>query len=109
MPFALGEDAFGEYVIRDLLGQGPLGVVYLATNDHGDQFALKVLHKRWRTEIDLDQLNETYQRLDEFEDGTRLNLPTRVLVQDEYYSNHQCHIQKLNILIYYYLDKTVVA
>ena len=97
MPFALGEDAFGEYVIRDLLGQGPLGVVYLATNDHGDQFALKVLHKRWRTEIDLDQLNETYQRLDEFEDGTRLNLPTRVLVQDEYLGLSASYLEGLTV------------
>ena len=97
MPFALGEDAFGEYVIRDLLGQGPLGVVYLATNDRGDQFALKVLHKRWRTEVDLDQLNGTYQRLDEFEEGTRLNLPTRVLVQDEYLGLSASYLEGLTV------------
>ena len=43
MPFALGDDAFDKYVIRDLLGQGALGVVYMVTNDRGDQFSLQVL------------------------------------------------------------------
>ena len=59
LPFSLGDEVFERFKIRDLLGQGPLGVVYQVTSDRGDLYALKVLHKRWRDEMDLDTLQGT--------------------------------------------------
>ncbi len=97
MPFALGEDAFEKYVIRDLLGQGPLGVVYLATNDRGDQFALKVLHKRWRTEVDLEQVKETYQQVNEISTDERLNLPVEVLIAEGHVGLGTAHLEGLTV------------
>ena len=74
---------FGRFKIRDLLGQGPLGVVYQVTNERGDLYALKVIHKRWRTDMDLDTLQGAYLTMDDLDERERLNLPVEVLIQDQ--------------------------
>ena len=83
LPFALGEEAFGQFKIRDLLGQGPLGVVYKVTDERGNISALKVIHTRWREEMDLDTLQGTYLSVEDLKGKERLNLPVKILIHDE--------------------------
>jgi serine/threonine protein kinase len=97
MPFALGDDAFDDYVIRDLLGQGPLGVVYMTTNNRGDQFALKVFHKRWKVDMDLEGLKGNYLNIEDIEGGQRLNLPVKVLIKDEQVGLLSAHLEGLTV------------
>ena len=97
MPFALGDDAFKDYIIRDILGQGPLGVVYMAHNHRGDPFALKVLHKRWRSEVDLEQLQGAYLAVEGLKHSGRLNLPVEVLIDDNHIGLLSAHLDGLTV------------
>ena len=97
LPFSLGDEVFGQFKIRDLLGQGPLGVVYQVTNERGDLYALKVIHKRWRSDMDFDTLQGAYLTMDELEDRARLNLPVEVLIQDQNAGLLSPHIEGLTV------------
>ena len=57
LPFTLGAEVFGAYTTRDLLGQGPMGAVYQVTDREGTPWVLKVIHKRWRDELDLERFS----------------------------------------------------
>ena len=107
LPFSLGDEVFSSFKIRDLLGQGPLGVVYLVTNERGDQYALKVIHKRWRAEMDLDTLQGAYLALDELTERQRLNLPVKVLIQDEHVGLLSPHLSGLTVRKVMSLRKTL--
>lgn len=45
--------AFGEYSVTGRLGKGGQGVVYLAEDGNGDEYAVKVLNDQWSADADL--------------------------------------------------------
>ncbi|WP_026118918.1 protein kinase domain-containing protein [Nocardiopsis ganjiahuensis] len=45
--------AFGEYSVTGRLGKGGQGVVYLAEDASGDEYAVKVLNDQWSADADL--------------------------------------------------------
>ncbi|WP_026116966.1 protein kinase domain-containing protein [Nocardiopsis valliformis] len=45
--------AFGEYSVTGRLGKGGQGVVYLAEDPSGDEYAVKVLNDQWSADADL--------------------------------------------------------
>ncbi|WP_159940578.1 protein kinase domain-containing protein [Nocardiopsis sp. FR6] len=45
--------AFGEYRVTGRLGKGGQGIVYLAEDANGDEFAVKVLNDQWSRDTDL--------------------------------------------------------
>lgn len=45
--------AFGEYSVTGRLGKGGQGVVYLAEDGDGEEYAVKVLNEQWAEDSDL--------------------------------------------------------
>ena len=82
LPFSLGDEAFGDFKVRDLLGQGPIGVVYQVTDERGDLWALKVIHKRWREELDLDQFQGAFLGLEQMK-TQRLCIPKSTIIHEQ--------------------------
>ena len=80
LPFTLGTEVFGRFTTRDLLGQGPMGVVYQVADQDGSLWALKVIHKRWREGLDLERFTEELTGIETT--GEQLCLTQEVLHDD---------------------------
>jgi serine/threonine protein kinase len=91
LPFSLGDEAFGRFKVRDLLGQGPMAVVYQVTDERGNLWALKLLNKRWRDALDFDTFQGTFLKLDEI-DKSLVNIPSEILSNED-------HVALLNPLV----------
>jgi len=83
LPFKLGDKVFERFTTRDLLGQGPMGVVYQVADQEGALWALKVIHKRWREGLDPASFEAELMGLNDA-GYEQLCLTQEVLLSDEH-------------------------
>ena len=82
LPFTLGTHVFEKYKIQDLLGQGPMGVVYQVKDQDETLWALKLIHKRWLDGADLDQFQGHYLSFENLKSSS-ICLPNQIIVESD--------------------------
>ena len=82
LPFTLGAEVFDQYKIQDLLGQGPMGIVYQVKDQEDVLWALKLIHKRWLDGVDLDQFQGHYLSFEHLKNSS-ICIPEKIIIESD--------------------------